>query len=66
MSCSTGNEVAEALCRAIGVDPSKFHSVTFTSKVGQGEQVTLTGEVWNADLGMFDTIRQTWKPTEDA
>lgn len=56
------NALGIAVCKAIGVDPNTVREVSFTSTVGEIEQVTVVHTVRNPDTREIDEIREEWAP----
>jgi len=56
------NALGIAVCKAIGVDLNTVCEVSFTSTVGEVEQVTVVHTVWNPDTQELDQIREEWAP----
>lgn len=58
------NEMGVQLLNALGFDPSDWSELTFTSKVGEPERITLTGYAYEAATGETLTVTQTWQPID--
>ena len=62
---SQPNALAIAIMKAIGVDHSTVRALSFSSRVGEEEIVTVEHHIWNADTHTFDDFTQKWQPVPE-
>ena len=66
MSERKTDELAMAICHAVGVDPSTVTRVALDLRAGHAQVVTFDTSAWNADTSTFDTLTTKWQPIPEA